>query len=285
MKTILNYPGNKTRELNKILKYIPKFKGRYIEPFVGAGALYFNLEYKNSIINDLNSNLIEFYRGLKNNFNDFIHEIKSIDDVFQKNLDNYKMFKKNGITYENENEKFYYDMRSQFNRDVEPKYSKSTIFYFLNKISYRGCIRYNKKGKFNVPFQNYRSLNVSNININYSNLLKTTEIYNEDYKVIFDMSNKDDFMFLDPPYDCKFYSYGNKIEDFSNEDFHIRLAQDFKNLKCKALMVISKTPLIESLYKDYIVDEYDIRYNIVIKKGVIVNTKHLVIANYKIKRN
>ena len=64
-------------------------------------------------------------------------------------------------------------------------------------------------------------------------------------------------MFLDPPYDCVFSDYGNvEYKDGFNEKNHIELANAYKELNCKALMVIGRTPLTEKLYKDMIVDEY-----------------------------
>lgn len=88
--------------------------------------------------------------------------------------------------------------------------------------------------------------------------------------------------FLDPPYDCAFFNYGNvRYKNGFNEDSHRRLAEDFKNLHYKALMVIGKTPLTEELYGHFIVDEYEKRYSVNMKNRVNSETKHLVIANYK----
>ena len=78
-----------------------------------------------------------------------------------------------------------------------------------------------------------------------------------DFIVPFKKAQKDDFMFLDPPYDCIFNDYGNlSLENGFDEKEHRRLAEAYKKLKCKALMVVGKTPLTEELYKDYIIDEY-----------------------------
>lgn len=96
------------------------------------------------------------------------------------------------------------------------------------------------------------------------------------------MCKDDDFVFLDPPYDCAFSNYGNvRYKNGFNEDSHRRLAEDFKNLPYKALMVIGKTPLTEELYGHFIVDEYEKRYSVNMKNRVNSETKHLVIANYK----
>jgi DNA adenine methylase len=93
------------------------------------------------------------------------------------------------------------------------------------------------------------------------------------------MATPNDIMFLDPPYDCIFNSYGNLEKDF-DDDEQRRLAEDFKNLNTRALMVIAKTPLTEELYKKYIIDEYDKNYSVNIKNRFKSEAKHIIIKNY-----
>lgn len=98
---------------------------------------------------------------------------------------------------------------------------------------------------------------------------------------MFNLAGSNDFMFLDLPYDCKFSDYENsKYKEGFTEDDQRKLAEDFRNLNCKALMIIGKTPLIEELYKDFIVDEYGKHYAINIKNQFSQDTKHLIITNY-----
>ena len=68
MKPMIKYRGGKTKEIPYIERHIPAFKGRYIEPFLGGGALFFHLEPQHSIINDINSKLMDFYAGIKDNY-------------------------------------------------------------------------------------------------------------------------------------------------------------------------------------------------------------------------
>ena len=94
--------------------------------------------------------------------------------------------------------------------------------------------------------------------------------------------NKDDFMFLDPPYDCIFNDYGNiEMAEGFNEDEHRRLAQDFRNLSCKALMVIGRTKLTEELYGEFIRDEYFKSYAVNIRNRFKSDSKHIVVMNYQ----
>ncbi|MBD5500635.1 MAG: DNA adenine methylase, partial [Lachnospiraceae bacterium] len=113
-------------------------------------------------------------------------------------------------------------------------------------------------------------------------LLKHTELYNLDYSKIFDMTKSNDFMFLDPPYDCIFSDYGNQnYRDGFGEDEHRRLANDFRNVPCRTLLVIGKTKLTEELYEGYIVEEYDKLYAVNIRNRFKADAKHMIVTNYR----
>ena len=111
-------------------------------------------------------------------------------------------------------------------------------------------------------------------------LIKRTEITNEDYSDIFNKCSSNDFVFLDPPYDCVFTDYGNIDQDDFTEDNHIKLSQDFRNLTSKSLMVIGKTHLTEELYKPFIKAEYSKKYAVNIRNRFKSESTHLVITNY-----
>lgn len=169
-----------------------------------------------------------------------------------------------------------------FNDLTDKTYSDAVLYYYINKTAYSGMIRYNAKGEFNVPFGRYAHLNTSSVTLYHSRLLQRAEIFNVDYSRIFEMCNEDDFVFLDPPYDCVFSDYGNEqYKDGFNEDSHRRLAQDFANLPCKAMMVIGKTPLTEELYGNNIVDEYQKSYAVNIRNRFKSAATHIVVANYR----
>ena len=95
------------------------------------------------------------------------------------------------------------------------------------------------------------------------------------------MAKPDDFIFLDPPYDCVFNDYGNiEMENGFDENEHRRLAADFRKLPCRALMIIGKTPLTEELYGDFIVDEYHKSYAVNIRNRFSNDGKHIIVTNY-----
>ena len=284
MKPLVKYRGGKSKEIPHLIKHIPRFSGRYIEPFFGGGALFFYLEPKKAIINDINSKLMSFYLGVKNNFETLKSELADIERTYTANRKKFEELKKEmpDIRVEDENEFLYYQIRNMFNELVEKKYSDALIYFFINKTSYSGMIRHNSKGEFNVPYGRYANLNTSLVTESHNKLLSRTEIYNLNYPDIFKMATTDDFMFLDPPYDCIFSDYGNaEYKDGFNEESHIELAAQYKSLKCKSLMVIGKTPLTEKLYGDMIVDEYGKSYSVNIRNRFKAEANHILISNYR----
>lgn len=283
MKPLVKYRGGKSKEIPHLIKHIPQFTGRYIEPFFGGGALYFHLEPKNAIINDINSKLISFYLGVKDNFELLKSELSEIENLYAIHRKKFEELKSKSPNerVNDENEPLYYQIRDMFNDLTEKKYSEALIYFFINKTAYSGMIRYNSKGEFNVPYGRYANLNTSLVTKAHHNLLNRTEIYNLDYSEIFSMAEKDDFMFLDPPYDCVFSDYGNvEHKDGFNEKNHTELANKYKQLRCKALMVIGRTPLIEKLYGEMIVDEYGKSYAVNIRNRFKSEASHILISNY-----
>lgn len=284
MKPMIKYRGGKTKEIPHIMWHVPRFSGRYVEPFFGGGALFFYLEPREAIINDINRQLINFYKGVRNYFPKLRKELDEIETLYEINRRDYDILKAstpNEKVVDN-NEALYYLLRDMFNNKIRKEYSDALLYYFINKTAYSGMIRYNSDGEFNVPYGRYKHLSTQQVSFSHSQLLKRAEIHNVDYSKIFDMCNVDDFIFLDPPYDCVFSDYGNvEYKEGFNEDNHRKLAEDFKNLSCKSLMVIGKTPLTEELYKEFIIDEYKKTYAVNIRNRFKSEAKHIVVANYK----
>lgn len=283
MKPIIKYRGGKSKEIPQILPHIPHFTGRYFEPFFGGGALFFHLAPNNAVINDINKNLIDFYNEVKNNYPKMREELSELEAVY---IQNREAFDKLKSQYPNDrvrddNEELYYKIRDMYNGLCNNEFSFGTIYYFINKTAYSGMIRYNANGQFNVPYGRYKNFNTSLLTQEHHNLLKQTEIYNCSYEDMFALAENDDFFFLDPPYDCIFSDYGNEsMKDGFGEDRHRRLAEDFKNLQCQALMVIGKTKLTQELYGDFVIAEYEKSYAVNIRNRFKSESKHILVANY-----
>ena len=258
LKPIVKWSGGKTDELKQILPHIPADYDTYLEPFIGGGAVYFNVNPNKAVINDVHKELVDFYQSIKNGDTDKIYEFMQ--------------------QHPNE-EETYYKVRAYDHSDV---LDNAKRFYYLRKTCYRGMLRYNKKGEFNIPFGRYKTYNFEEIkNKNYEDLLKRTDICNKSFEHIFENYNHEkNFMFLDPPYDSEFTDYGYCT---FGKDEQRKLAECFKQTKIKCLMIIGKTDFSQELYNGYIVGEYDKKYRFKLHSGRVgdeINTKHLIIKNY-----
>ena len=282
MKPIIKYRGGKSKEINNFIEFIPNQYDRYIEPFAGGAALFFYLAPNAALINDINSRLVNFYSAVRDNFDSLKAELTRLELTYRSNQMEYEQIKMKDKSrhVENKNEALYYLLRDMYNGIIEKKYLDATLYYFINKTSYSGMLRFNSKGEFNVPFGRYKNFNTQLVSEEHSELLKRTEITNEDYSEIFNRCTVNDFVFLDPPYDCIFTDYGNIEQNGFTEDNHRRLAQDFRNLESRSLMVIGKTPLTEELYRPFIRAEYSKTYAVNIRNRFKSESTHLVVTNF-----
>lgn len=282
MNPVLKYRGGKSKELPRFLQHIPRHYERYIEPFFGGGAVFFHLEPEQAIINDTNVRLMTFYQQLRDNYPQVRAQLDELQGIYEANQAEFNHQK--ALTPErrvpNANEDLYYRMRAQFNHP-DGDYLDSVLYFFINKTAYSGMIRYNSKGEYNVPFGRYPHFNTRIITPEHSRLIHRADLHVGDYSKVFAMAGSDDFMFLDPPYDCVFNDYGNlDMENGFDESEQRRLAENFRNLPCRALMIIGKTPLTEELYGAFVKDEYHKDYAVNIRNRFRSSKMHLVVTNY-----
>lgn len=160
------------------------------------------------------------------------------------------------------------------------------LFYFIREYCYSSMFRYNADGEFNVPYggisynrKNFKDKIKQLENQELKEKFKKTEFANCDFEEFFKdrKINKDDFIFLDPPYDTDFSTYSNN--EFINED-HVRLANFCKSVKGKFMLVIKNTDFIYDLYKDFNISSFDKKYTVSFKNRNDRNVKHLMIKNY-----
>jgi DNA adenine methylase len=125
MKPLVKYRGGKSKEIPSIERYIPRYKGRYVEPFFGGGALFFHLEPKRAVINDINSKLMAFYSGVKSNYSNLRKELAEIEKKYMANRQQFDNLKRQtpNERVEDKNEELYYQIRDMFNELSEKKYS------------------------------------------------------------------------------------------------------------------------------------------------------------------
>lgn len=235
-KPIMKWAGGKTQMLGDIMPKIPQKYGKYIEPFIGGGALFFALSPDKAIVADSNPELINMYRQVADNVEAVISYLKK---------------------YKNTKEDFY-EVRSLDWFKLKKEEAAARTIY-LNKTCFNGLYRVNKKGQFNVPFGKYKAPNFCDEEALFaaSDVLKKATITCGDYlSVLKEYAEPGDFIFLDPPYlpiseysDFKRYTK----EQFYEED-HVELAKEVKRLQelgCHVILTNSNHPLVHELYADY----------------------------------
>lgn len=258
MLPLVKWSGGKRDEIKHFERYIPPYE-QYIEPFVGGGAVFFHLSPQKAVISDVHPDLIALYQTVGNN---------QTADI--------KAFMEQHPNEETE----YYRVRDEFT--PRTPLERACKFYYERKTCYRGMLRYNSSGKFNIPYGRYKRVDWKELDdVRYTQLLARTTILNVGFEEVFQRYNDPtNFVFLDPPYDSVFTDYG--YCSFT-QDHHRRLAECFKTTRNKCMMIIGKTPFIEELYSGYIVGEFDKKYAFKLHSGRVgdeINTKHLIILNY-----
>lgn len=259
MKPIVKWSGGKKDEIKHFEHMIPTDIATYVEPFFGGGAVFFHLQPAKAVVSDVHKELVDFYNALKVGRGSDIH-------TFLKEHPN--------------DEDTYYKVRDHFK--VETALDNAKRFYYLRKTCFRGMLRYNRDGKFNIPYGRYKTYNFDELlDEKYQRVFDGTDVRNDSFETIFEMcDDPKNFIFLDPPYDSEFTDYGYCS---FGKDEHRRLANCFKQSKARCMMVIGKTPFIEELYDGYIKKEYYKKYAFKIhsnRVGDEINKTHVVITNY-----
>lgn len=369
IKPFIKWAGGKEKELQYIKENLPQKINRFIEPFVGGGAVYFSLDIQESYINDKSEELINLYKCIKNNDKKFYQKInaiyknwkllegvifnnqkelqkiyssyckkedktelkKVIIDFVDKHTEEFNGALTEEFTFGTDNfikeiiknltskfsrmnkiEKqrgkmiisdlldniecafksayymhlrFLYNNYKEFNIDVS---FYEAIFYFIREYCYASMFRYNRDGKFNVPYGgiSYNRKDFSK-KINYisskeiKEYMKNTEIYNLDFEEFLKKikTNKNDFIFIDPPYDTEFSTYAKN--EFDKKD-QIRLADCLSKLNANIMIVIKNTDFIYKLYKErgFNIKSFDKKYLVSFQNRNDKQVEHLIITNY-----
>ncbi len=240
----VKWAGGKGQLIPQIIRLVPLRFARYFEPFLGGGAIFFQLASpnRNAFLSDINYELINAYKIIKNHVEELIPEL-----IYHQN------------EYNKSPKKYYYHLRDSISS--MNKINKAARFIALNKTCYNGLYRVNKRGLFNVPIGRYKNpliCDPDNLR-KMSVVLRRSGSFLEvsDYKkVLVEKAQRDDFVYLDPPFypisnTANFTSYTNN--GFSLED-QKELATIFNELTgkgCKVLLSNSNTEEIRRLYSNY----------------------------------
>jgi len=235
-KPLLKWVGGKTQLLKELIPRIPGRYGRYIEPFLGGGALFFALQPEDAVLADSNPELINLYRTVSNNVEEVIQHLKK-----HKNT-----------------EDDFYRVRSQDWTQLSPEESAARTIY-LNKTCFNGLYRVNKKGQFNTPYGRYAKPRILDENNLYSAsyFLKRATIVCGDYRdVLREYAKPDDFVFLDPPYlpISEYSDFKRYTKEQFHEKNHVELSEEINRLHklgCSVILTNSNHPLVHDLYSHY----------------------------------
>ncbi len=251
-KPFLKWAGGKSQLLDELNRVRPKAFNRYIEPFIGGAALFFDINPEQGVIGDLNPELINVYTVVRDQVEALIVKLSSLKNT----------------------EEDFYEIRARRFEDLD-EVTAGARTIFLNRTCFNGLYRVNKSGHFNSPYgKNPKAKFVRADTLrSASKALQGTEIILGDYKkVLKENARAGDFVFLDPPYlpiseysDFKRYTK----ERFDDED-HAELAEEVRRLQklgCHVVLTNSNHPLITELYEGMEIAVHSTRRNISSKAG------------------
>jgi DNA adenine methylase len=243
----VKWAGGKSQLLEQFEPFFPTRFNRYVEPFVGGGAVFFHLFNKGLIadgviLNDLNQDLMTCYEVIRDRVDKLVEELRRHET--------HKM-----------NESYFYEIREWdrkpgFHERSPVEQTARTIF--LNRTCYNGLYRVNSRGQFNVPFGRYKNPTIcdeDNLRA-VSQALQGVELRSEDFEQCIEWARPGDFVYLDPPYHplSETASFTSYTRDNFEEADQIRLAAVFRQLDkmgCQVMLSNSYTPLIRELYDGY----------------------------------
>ena len=248
----VKWAGGKRQLIPRIRERMPEEYNEYYEPFVGGGAVIFDILPANALINDINKALINTYRTICNEPDDFLKEVNRLDNEMWE-----------------DGKEYYYSIREHYNDKLmrsEYDVELAALFVFINKHCFNGLYRVNGKGLFNVPYNNSRRASVDeDVIMATSEYLRGVTIMDGDFEQACKTAKKDDFVFIDSPYaplnPTSFESYTKEGFDIES---HKRLAKLYDELTargCYCMLTNHNTELINELYgnKDYKIDVVSVK--------------------------
>lgn len=248
----VKWAGGKRQLIPQIRERMPKKYEDYYEPFVGGGAVIFDLLPANALINDINKALINTYRQICDIPEKFIADVNRLD----------KEMPEDGRAY-------YYSLRELYNDKLmksEYDLELASLFVFINKHCFNGLYRVNGKGLFNVPYNNSRRTSIDEEAImEISKYLKDVKIVDGDFEEACKDAKRGDFIFFDSPYaplnPTSFESYTKEGFDVESHKRLSRLYDDLTDRGCYCMLTNHNTQLIYELYgnKGYKIDVVSVK--------------------------
>ena len=241
---IVKWAGGKTQLLDELLARRPLRFGRYFEPFLGGGALFFRLAPRRAVLSDRNSDLMNMYRCVA----------WKVEAVIKRLL----------AHRESHSAEYYYEIRERWNDGdaLRSEVDRAAAFIYMNKTCYNGLYRVNQKGRFNVPVGSYESPRICDPTVlrTASQVLRRAALDVGHFAGQVEDAEAGDFVYFDPPYDpvtqtARFTSYTSAS---FGDDNQRELADTVRQLTSRGVHVMvssSDTPFIRSLYRGFEIDQ------------------------------
>ncbi|WP_294427176.1 DNA adenine methylase [uncultured Streptococcus sp.] len=276
MQPFVKWAGGKRQLIPEILNHLPQQFNHYYEPFIGGGALLFELGLEKSTISDNNRVLIDTYIAIRDHLNDLIPLLNELQNEH------------NSFDDKEKSNEYYYTKRERFNELIlgtDFSLERNALFMYLNKACFNGLYRVNASGFFNVPSNQKKKINIfENDNLNQiSKFLQTVQIFHQDFETTVQNANEGDLVFFDSPYaplnPTSFDSYTK--EGFSTEE-HIRLSNVFQRLSERGVYCIltnHNTDFIRELYSDFNLFEVNVK-RLINRDAQNRTGKELIVTNF-----
>lgn len=244
----LKWAGGKYRIVEYIKSRLPAGK-RLIEPFTGSAALFLNTDFDDYLLNDINADLVNFYRFLHNRGDSFT---RYAEQFFSGHYNN---------------EDAFYDFRETFNTTAD-KRLKAGLFLYLNRHGYNGLCRYNAAGEFNVPFGRYRHPYFPARELGYfSKKAQGIRFANRDFAAIMKSARPGDIIYCDPPYiplsqTANFTTYSKNGFSMTEQEQLVNLAKELAARDIPVLVSNHATEASKNLYREATIHTLDVQRNI-----------------------
>ena len=248
----VKWAGGKRQLLSQIKERMPEKYNDYYEPFVGGGAVTFELLPANALINDINKALINAYKQICNAPEAFLKAVNKLDEEMWE-----------------DGKEYYYSLREHYNDKLmkaEYDVELAALFVFINKHCFNGLYRVNGKGLFNVPYNNSRRTSVDEGSImEISKYLQGITITDGDFEEACKGAKKGDFVFIDSPYaplnPTSFEAYTKEGFDIESHKRLARLYDELTARGCFCMLTNHNTRLINELYggKGYTIDVVSVK--------------------------
>ncbi|HCB2773916.1 TPA: Dam family site-specific DNA-(adenine-N6)-methyltransferase, partial [Escherichia coli] len=235
-RSIFKWAGGKFGVLEQIFRYLPEGK-RLIEPFVGGGAVFMNAGYQENLLNDVNADLINFYKTLQ-------REAHSLITLAHRFFQGYNT------------QEGYLAVRNAFNKQVYDDLHRAAAFLFLNRHCFNGLTRYNQAGEFNVGYGKYKTPYFPLQEMEaFLGAEGRSEFVCGDFAAVIEAAGEGDVIFCDPPYEPLpntegFTNYSGHDFKFEEQKRLVSLLTDAHRRGAKVLITNSGAPNIRELYHD-----------------------------------